>query len=181
MRTVWKAQATGRVGRLVLCTPPSWENLRNELPRSEVSRNLAVLQALPRVVFRALASRRAIKFFSDLFLFSSNANANVNADADSGIARTRRRQRRGVAGPGHGRRHRLREPARDMGVQRRLLRSQELRGAAVGARPGAHPRRHGLRGAAAAAAARRGGRYCYYCCCCCCCCYRASEQRERRQ
>ena len=65
-----------RVQSLVLCTPPSWANLEKEIPRKEVENNLSLLERLPRFLFEVLASKKAIKFFSEEFLFASS-------DADS--------------------------------------------------------------------------------------------------
>jgi pimeloyl-ACP methyl ester carboxylesterase len=80
-----------RVGSLVLCTPPSYGVLARELPKKEVARNLAALQALPKFAFEFLASRGAIKFFSNLFLFSGSADEEWLNEATADAADYERR------------------------------------------------------------------------------------------
>lgn len=63
------------VQKLVLCSPPTWNDMTNAIPQSELERNYNFLRSkLGGLALGLLESRSAIQFFSDLFLFEQNSD-----------------------------------------------------------------------------------------------------------
>jgi len=60
---------------LVLCSPPTWREMTTAIDPYELKRNYDFLTSkLGSYAFRLLESRKAIQFFSDLFLFKEKAD-----------------------------------------------------------------------------------------------------------
>jgi pimeloyl-ACP methyl ester carboxylesterase len=64
------------VPKLVLASPPTWNDMTTPVPATELSRNYAFLRSpvVAPVAFGILETRGAIQFFSDLFLFQKNCD-----------------------------------------------------------------------------------------------------------
>lgn len=60
------------VGKLVLASPPTWKDMTNGVPESELAKNYNFLKSpvLGKLAFNVLESRKVIEFFSNQFLFS---------------------------------------------------------------------------------------------------------------
>jgi len=64
------------VQKLVLCSPPTWNDMAKAIPQSELERNYNFLRSkLGELALGLLESRSAIQFFSDLFLFEKSCDA----------------------------------------------------------------------------------------------------------
>ena len=64
------------ISKLILTSPPAYNELITPLPQNEIERNYKFLSSpfWGRLAFLLLESRWAIRFFSDLFLFSSKCD-----------------------------------------------------------------------------------------------------------
>jgi pimeloyl-ACP methyl ester carboxylesterase len=64
------------VRRLVLTSPPTWEDITTAVPENELERNYNFLRSpiLGKLAFLLLESRKAIEFFSNQFLFSNKCD-----------------------------------------------------------------------------------------------------------
>jgi pimeloyl-ACP methyl ester carboxylesterase len=64
------------VRRLVLTSPPTWEDITTAVPENELERNYNFLRSpiLGKLAFQFLESRKAIEFFSNQFLFSNKCD-----------------------------------------------------------------------------------------------------------
>lgn len=64
------------VQSLVLTSPPTWEDMVNPVPQSELDQNYNFLRSpiLGSLAFQLLETRQAIKFFSNLFLFEDKCD-----------------------------------------------------------------------------------------------------------
>jgi len=64
------------IHRLVLTSPPTWENLTTAVPGNELERNYNFLRSpiWGKLAFKLLESRQAIEFFSNKFLFSNKCD-----------------------------------------------------------------------------------------------------------
>lgn len=60
------------VGKLIFTSPPRWEEMTTSVPQAELERNYNFLRSpvLGKLAFSVLESRKAVEFFSNLFLFS---------------------------------------------------------------------------------------------------------------
>ncbi|OEU18934.1 hypothetical protein FRACYDRAFT_260616 [Fragilariopsis cylindrus CCMP1102] len=65
-----------QVRRLVLTSPPTWEDITTAVPENELERNYNFLRSpiLGKLAFLLLESRKAIEFFSNQFLFSDKCD-----------------------------------------------------------------------------------------------------------
>ena len=65
-----------QVRRLVLTSPPTWEDITTAVPENELERNYNFLRSpiLGKLAFLLLESRKAIEFFSNQFLFSNKCD-----------------------------------------------------------------------------------------------------------
>lgn len=64
------------VSKLILFSPPVWNEMTTSIPSDELERNYNFLKSpiLGRAAFKVLESRNAVKFFSDLFLFKDKSD-----------------------------------------------------------------------------------------------------------
>ena len=64
------------VKQLILCSPPTWNELTKALGQTELKRNYDLLRSeYGELAFSFLEQKWAIKFFSDLFLFEGEADS----------------------------------------------------------------------------------------------------------
>eukprot|EP00536_Pseudo-nitzschia_multiseries_P005132 jgi/Psemu1/285565/fgenesh1_pg.93_\ len=73
------ARNPDRVARLVLASPPTWEDVTSAVPQAELERNYNLLRSpiLGPLAFYFLEKRSFVRFFSNLFLFTTE---NVESD-----------------------------------------------------------------------------------------------------
>ena len=64
------------VQKLILCSPPIWNDVITPVPQSELERNYNFLRSpiFGPIAFGILESRKAVQFFSDLFLFETTCD-----------------------------------------------------------------------------------------------------------
>jgi len=63
------------VSRLVLCSPPSYQDMTSSVPQKDIEQNLFLLRAVQSIVFPlVLDNQFFVRFFSNLFLFSEESD-----------------------------------------------------------------------------------------------------------
>ena len=64
------------IQKLVLCSPPIWDDIVTPVPPNELQRNYNFLRSplFGPIAFGVLESRKAVQFFSDLFLFETKCD-----------------------------------------------------------------------------------------------------------
>jgi len=84
------ARNPDRVAKLVLTSPPTWEDVTTAVPAAELERNYNLLRSplLGKLAFYFLEKRSFVRFFSNLFLFTRDENGEACCDVETWLDRT---------------------------------------------------------------------------------------------
>jgi len=90
--TMLAARNPESVRKLILASPPAWEDMTTAVPESELARNLSFFKSpiLGNLAFTILESRRLIEFFSNQFLFSEPCDSRWLDNAEKELGRESR-------------------------------------------------------------------------------------------